>query len=320
MEFKKEDNPTLLSAFAPFIKEAIKLSAGTSQIVTEENVFQPGNKKCLAFVDQAVSYLAVKGSGVSGMQNLVNLFEKAKEGKSCLLLLEHFSNLDLPAFSYLLRNGDNDIAAECANEIDDNIIAIAGIKLSESNPAVAAFTNAFTRIVISPSRSKGSDPSEKESAEYQRIQAINLAAMRTLTEKKTQGKIVLVFPSGTRYRPWDPSTRKGVREIDSYIKTFDYMSFVAVNGNSLLVREGDMIEDYVVPDLLRFTVSQPELCKVFRTEARGQAMDTGAEDFKQVTVDKIMARLFDMHEKAEAIRQKQLETIVIPPLYVPDSL
>jgi glycerol-3-phosphate O-acyltransferase len=127
--------------------------------------------------------------------------------------------------------------------------------------------------------------------------------MKALRDVKTQGKIILVFPSGTRYRPWDPNTKKGVREIDSYIKSFDYLCPLAVNGEVLHVRQGDMMDDYVSRDLLRITAGPIRSCREFREAARRKAEAAGLPDKKQAAVDSIMEMLEEMHIAAEEERK-----------------
>jgi glycerol-3-phosphate O-acyltransferase len=179
------------------------------------------------------------------------------------------------------------------------------MKLTEENPVVAAFASAYTRLVIYPSRSlQGLDP-EKDKNEIQRSASINRAATRALIRIKETGGMVLVFPSGTRYRPWDPSSKRGVREIDSYLRLFDYMCPVAINGEVLHVRQGDMMEDYVSRDLVRLTVGPVKSCSEFRNAIRAQE---GVEDKKQAVVDAAMAMLEEMHLAAEEKRQKLLYT------------
>jgi len=215
------------------------------------------------------------------------------------LLVEHYSNFDLPVLSYLIRKELPD-----GEEIADAIVAIAGLKLNESNPVVSAFTEAYTRIVIYPSRSlQGLDP-EKDRAELIRSNAINRAAMKSLNEVKVSGKLILVFPAGTRFRPWDPASKRGVREIDSYIKSFDYFCPISINGEVLRIQPGDMAEDLVTQDVVRITVGPVTSCAEFREKARAEAEAAGVEDKKQATVDKIMELLEQMHQEAESRRPK----------------
>jgi glycerol-3-phosphate O-acyltransferase len=281
---------TLSSLFQDIIKQAVSLSK-TATVVTEQNVYQTGTPETLPLIDKMIDTLILEGSGVSGIEHLRDLLDKAKAGASCLLLLEHYSNLDLPVFSYLLRKEPDQ-----GTEIAGAIVAIAGTKLNESSPIVAAFTGAYTRIVIYPSRSLQDLDVEKDRDEINRSNAINHAAMRTLNEVKKQGKLVLVFPSGTRYRPWEPGTKKGVREIDSYIKSFDNMCLVAINGELLHVRQGDMMDDFASQDVVRFTVDSVLSCAAFRQAEREKA---GIEDKKQAVVDAIMARLDEIHRRVE---------------------
>jgi glycerol-3-phosphate O-acyltransferase len=208
--------------------------------------------------------------------------------------------MDLSLIDSLLRKEEGGVP------IADALVAIAGMKLTEDNPVVAAFASGYTRIVIYPSRSlQGLDP-EKDKDEIARSAEINRAATRTLIRVKQSGGLVLVFPSGTRYRPGDPSTKRGVREIDSYIRLFDYACPVAINGEVLHVRPGDMMDDFVSPDLVRLTAGPVINCSEFRDDIRAKADAAGVEDKKQAVVDAIMDLLEDLHISAERDRQKLL--------------
>jgi glycerol-3-phosphate O-acyltransferase len=289
---------TLSSSFKDIIKQAVAKSRAVTK-VTETNVFQEGNAEIRPLLDHMVESLLLPGSGIDGMENLHALRKLNREGHSCLLLLEHYSNMDLSIFDYLVRR-------EGGTELSDSLVAIAGMKLTEDNPAVAAFASAYTRIVIYPSRSlAGLDP-EKDKDELLRSASINRAATRALIRAKESGRVVLVFPSGTRYRPWDPSSKRGVREIDSYIRIFEYMCPVAVNGEVLHVRQGDMMEDPVSKDIVRLTAGPVISASAFRNEVREKAEAAGVEDKKQAVVDAVMNMLEEMHTAVEAKRRKLL--------------
>jgi glycerol-3-phosphate O-acyltransferase len=292
---------TLSSGFPDLIKLAVARSKA-SAVVTEQNVYQKGAADILPLLDKMAETLLLPGSGITGLERLQDLLDKAASGKSCLLLLEHYSNMDLPVFSYLLRQ-----EPDPGKRISDALVAIAGMKLNVENPAVAAFTGAYTRIVIYPSRSLQHLDAAKDREEIVRSNGINRAAMKALSEVKLQGKLILVFPSGTRYRPWDPSSKRGVREIDSYIKSFDYMCPVAINGEVLHVRQGDMMEDSISQDLMRLTAGPVLSCRDFREKARAEAEAAGVEDKKQAAVDAIMRFLEDLHQAGEAEREKLLK-------------
>ncbi|MCL2602338.1 MAG: 1-acyl-sn-glycerol-3-phosphate acyltransferase [Treponema sp.] len=277
-------------------KQAAELSTASS-VITEENVYQEGAKDMLPILDKMVNALILPGSGLDGLENLEELFAKAESGKSCLLLVEHYSNLDMSLFSYLVRK-----AGGRGEDIAKAVIAIAGMKLNEDNPVVAALASAYTRIVIYPSRSLQGLDYEKEKAEIARSTAINRAAMKALNDLKTKGRLILIFPSGTRYRPGDPSTKRGVREIDSYIKSFDYLCFVGINGIVLHVGQGDMLEDPVSQDVVRLSVSPVVSCAEFRSAAR----NSDAEDKKRAVADAIMVELEKMHIAGEEQRKRFL--------------
>jgi glycerol-3-phosphate O-acyltransferase len=286
--------------FRDYIREVAALSKA-STVVTEQTVFQPGNPEILPYLDRMAEALILPGSGVDGMDHLVELLEKADAGKSCLLMLEHYSNLDLTLFSYLVRR-----VGGRGEAIHKALVSIAGMKLTEENPVVSAFASAYTRLIICPSRSLLDLDAEKDRKEIIRYNSINRGAMKTLMDLKVKGKLILVFPSGTRYRPWNPSTKKGVREIDSYVKSFDYMCPVAINGEVLHVHQGDMMEDSVSKDLVRLTAGPVLSCAEFRDAARAGAEAAGLEDKKQATVDAIMDLLEKMHRAAEEKRENML--------------
>jgi glycerol-3-phosphate O-acyltransferase len=295
---------SLQTAFQSYIGNVLKLSTSPAH-VKEDNVFQEGNEDILPFLDKMVEALILPGSGIDGFENLKQLYEKAESGKSCLLLPEHYSNMDLSLFSYLVRKAEGR-----GEEIGKAIIAIAGMKLNEDNPIVSAFASAYTRVVIYPSRSLHG--LENNKAEITRSNKINRAAMKALSDIKTKSRLILLFPSGTRYRPWDPATKRGVREVDSYIKSFDYMCLVAMNGEVLHVHQGDMLEDAVSKDVVRFSVGHVLSCADFRnkirqgTDAKFNSANNSQIDKKQAVVDAIMETLEKMHIEGEEKRKQFL--------------
>ncbi|MDR0321751.1 MAG: 1-acyl-sn-glycerol-3-phosphate acyltransferase [Treponema sp.] len=287
---------TLTSFFGDQIKRVVKASKAAT-VITEDNVYQEGDPYIMSVIDEMVGALMLPKSSLVGMEHLEELLAKAESGKACLLLVEHYSNMDLSILSLMARK-----AGGRGEDISNALVAIAGMKLNEDNPVVAAFAGAYTKIVIYPSRSL---QETDDKAEIARGAAINRAAMKSLIRHKYKGKLVLVFPSGTRYRAWDPDTKKGVREIDSYIRSFDYLCFVSLNGELLHVQQTDMMNDIVSKDIVRVTVSPVTNCNEFRDKVLATAVNE--EDKKQAVADAIMNELEKMHISAEAERLKLFE-------------
>jgi len=292
---------TIKSSYARLVGELIARVPQEAQ-VSERNVYQEGIPSILPYIDTIIRDYLDASSAIEGFENLESLYGYAKKGESTLLLMEHYSNFDLPVFHYLLRK-----RGPAGESIASSIVAIAGIKLNEENPAVHAFARAYTRIVIYPSRSlqiikeKFKDPKELYQ-EMKRSLSINHAAMKALSAAKTSGKMVLVFPAGTRYRPWDPSSKRGVREIASYIKSFSKFCLISVNGNILRLNpSGAMEDDILQPDRVIYSVSPVHDSDEF-LESVKYDLHFG-DDKKQAIVDTIMDLLDAMHRETEARRR-----------------
>ncbi|MEM5947563.1 1-acyl-sn-glycerol-3-phosphate acyltransferase [Spirochaetia bacterium 38H-sp] len=291
-------NLPISQAYRDLIKEMITKARHPLEI-DENSVWQEANKATRPYINKMLSELLEEGSRIEGIENLKQLYKQSKEGKSCLLLVEHYSNFDLPTLIYLLEN-----MGEEGQEIADHIIAIAGLKLNEHNELVKAFTEAYSRIVIYPSRSLAKMDEETLRKEFPKSKAINRAAMHMLIEKKHSGNIILVFPSGTRYRPGKPETKKGVKEIDSYLKSFDLVCFVGIAGNILRINpdEHKMEDDIVCKDKIIFLVDTPQSAKDFREKAKESCPE--GTDKKQWVADRIMEKLESLHTKAEELRKE----------------
>ncbi|HEQ71662.1 MAG TPA: 1-acyl-sn-glycerol-3-phosphate acyltransferase [Spirochaetia bacterium] len=292
-----------ITAYKDEVKELVR-NASQDAVVTPKNVFQEGRKTNKPLIKKIVNELLLTGSGIEGYENLVELYRHAQEGKTCLLLMQHMSNFDIPNWYELLeRQGPE------GEKIAEAIISIAGLKLNEENDLVRSFTEAFTRIVIFPSSAlKGiEDPEELKEAKSKRM-SINMAALWQIMRMKSKGHIILVFPTGTRYRPWDPSTKRGLIEVYPYIKSFNYMVLVSINGNTLRLNpNGKMEEDLATEDVVIYSVSKVYACKDYRHEL---VKNEGHHPHqKQYVIDYIMAELDHMHDRAEPKRKKLLSDL-----------
>ncbi|MDC7234466.1 MAG: 1-acyl-sn-glycerol-3-phosphate acyltransferase [Spirochaetales bacterium] len=266
-----------------------------------DNVYLEGVKENRVLIGDFVEKLMKEGSALRGAENLIRLNEYSKQGKACLLLVEHYSNFDYPALFRLVEKTEG-LGPEAA----ERLLPIQGMKLSESGGLTAAFSNSYTTIVIYPSRSIDAETDPDKLAEIRKVSLpINHAAMRELTHRKYHGSIVVVFPAGTRYRPWDPDSKKGVREIYTYLKAFDYVSFVSINGNLLVPsKSNDMEKDTLNEDVILFSVSEPVRGKDFRKDKIEHTPED--QDPKQFVVDQVMAELEKNHQEAEEYRKTLL--------------
>jgi hypothetical protein len=185
------------------------------------------------------------------------------------------------------------------------------LKLNEEDDVVRSFTEAYTRLVIYPSSGLKStiDPEERKKAEKKRAQ-INKAALWQLFWLKNKKRIILVFPTGTRYRPWDPSTKRGLKEVYPYIKSFNYMVLVAINGNTLRLNPDGKImsDDLTTEDVILYTVSRVYDCREYRKKIMQSVADDNL-DRKQYVIDQIMNEMECMHQKSEKQRQKILKEL-----------
>ena len=297
---------TLKEKYGKYFAEMAQVSHAAEKI-DETKIYEEANLATRKYMNIILDDNFLPDSGLINPENFKAFYDSVvKEGKTGLILMEHYSNLDLPGIIYLLEKHGEDWSKDFASRI----IAVAGMKLNESHPLVRAWTEGFSRVVIYPTRSlnavnqKEEITEEEKAEEEKRARKINFAAMRKVDELKKQGKIILVFPSGTRYRPGCPDTKRGLREIDSYLRLFENVLLVGVNGNSLRIdmeNPDDMLADIVVQDTITLTASPIINCKEFRNKVLA-TLPQDTPDPKQVIVDTIMAELDKVHEEGASKR------------------
>ena len=290
--------------YADMFKALANVSVAAAKI-DETNVYQKENPLTRKFMDRLVAENMAEGSRLEGKENFRAFLDAVKSGKHGLILMEHYSNTDLPALCYLL---EHDLGEE-GKDLSKRIVAIAGMKLNEANPLVRAFAESFTRVVIYPTRSltkaeENAQSEQEKIEEEKRARTINLAAMRAMDKCKRDGEVILVFPSGTRYRPGHPETKRGLREIDSYLRMFDVMILVTINGSALTIdmnNPDDMLADLVEPAVQIFGASPLIECKSFRKEYMA-TLPADDPDPKQKMIDHVMEIFEKQHERIEKLR------------------
>lgn len=296
---------TLKAVYGKYFAEMMQYSKAPAKI-DSTNVYQEANKDLTKYMEMILKENFLPGSGLGNIENFRAFYDAvAKDGKRGLILMEHYTNLDLPAIIYLLKEHGED----WSKDFSERIVAVAGMKLNEASPAVRVWTEGFTRVVIYPTRSldkfeNSNETEEEKKAEEKKARTINLAAMRAMDDCKKRGQIVLVFPSGTRYRPGHPETKKGLREIDSYLRLFDVVLPVAINGNCLRINpenSEDMLADLVEKDKVLLTAHPMMNCKEYRNSVLN-ALPDDEPDPKQKTIDGIMKILQEVHDEVEKTR------------------
>ena len=269
------------------------------------NVYQKANPNTKKLMDQLVADNMAEGSHLEGVENFKAFLAALKSGKSGLILMEHYANTDLPGLIWLLENSKD----EDCRELGKRIVAVAGMKLNEADPFVRAFAESFTRVVIYPTRSLDSATQtavsqEEIEAETKKARAINLAAMHAMDKCKRNGEAILVFPSGTRYRPGKPETKRGLKEIDSYLRMFDVMLLVSINGMILHFdpeNMNDMLADECASAVCVYKASPVIECKPYRKEFLA-SLPEDCPDSKQAMIDHVMEYLEKQHnEVAETV-------------------
>ncbi len=290
----------MTSLFFGQVKNLMKNSkASEDTVVTPDNVYQEAytvNRE--KFLDM-MKTLHCEGSTLLGVENLLKMDELAKEGKSCLILSEHVSNLDVP--SMYLRFYD--YPDDRLKEIFDKIIFVAGVKLNQ-NIIVKLFAEMFTRIVIYPIRSLtkiANNDSYKEEIEL--AKRINIKATRKIAEHRHDNHIFVMFPAGTRYRPWLPDTKKGIKETASYINSFDYFCCASINGNNMPPKEHEnMVKEQIITDTLVFNYGEVYDAKKYIEDFNNNHKFENKDDQKQAIVDSIMKKIDELHDEAEKYR------------------
>jgi len=290
--------------YAEHFKALAKYSQAAAKI-DETNVYQKANPNTRQIMNKLVGDNTLPGAHIEGAEHVKEFFDAVKGGKHGLILMEHYSNTDLPSLLYLLEN-EKSFGAE-GKDMAERVVAIAGMKLNEADPMVRAFAESFTRVVIYPTRSLDAAAAKAQSeeeakAEEKRARTINLASMRAMDNCKRNGEVILVFPSGTRYRPGKPETKRGLKEIDSYLRMFDIMILISINGSCLTIdmnNPEDMLADICEPADYIFTSSPVIDCKQFRKDYLATLPEDEA-DPKQKVIDHVMEILEQQHKDTAA--------------------
>ncbi len=279
--------------------------------ISPDNVYQEAHTENRADFLEMVRKTHLPGSTIIGVENILKLNKLALEGKSCLILSEHISNCDVPSlFARFYDYEKTDL-----KEIFDRIIFVAGVKLNQT-PLVKLFTEMFTRVVIYPIRGMHKlNQDQSKHDEFELAKKINMRSSRKILELKHKKSIFLMYPTGTRYREWDPDSKKGMKETMAYLNQFDYVCCCAVNGNNMPPKEHeDMTREPILKDIVMFTFGEVFESKDFTEKVIADNPQLDADDkdgLKQLQVDKIMSMIDELHQGTEKIRKPLIEKMDI---------
>ena len=140
---------TLKDKYVQFFADLQKISHAAAKI-DENCIYQEANLEARKYMNLLLEENALEGSGLGNIEHFKAFYDAVvKEGKTGVVMMEHYSNLDLPFFLYLLEKSNTEWGKDFANRV----VAVAGMKLNEASAGVRAFTEGFTRVVIYPTRS-----------------------------------------------------------------------------------------------------------------------------------------------------------------------
>lgn len=273
-------------------------SAHLDRVVGPDNVYQEKVEENRADLKRIIDDLLLEGSGIQGLEHLEELGQLAAAGHSCLLLPAHLSNFDVPVFWELMNRAGPKFGA-----LFEKIVFLAGRKLNEESDIVKMFTEMFTRLVISPKTFYESLPEgEERQRVMQETRAVNLAAHRKMRELMHQDRIFLVYPTGTRFRPWEPASGRGLREVENYLRSFEYFVVGATRGNLLPPAPTKMHLEHPVGDRVLMKFGLVHDARIFRTQCLERLAASPEKkdlDSKQYIVDQVMEEMKALEKSIE---------------------
>jgi hypothetical protein len=218
-----------------------------SERISPANVLQWARPDVQPYFARISRRLLLPGSGVLGIDSLAELTRLATSGHSCIICLNHRSNLDAPTL-YALLEGQTRL------DLFHRLIWISGRKLDEDVGSTRMLVQAFNRVIVTPRSWMKDDHSDQELHEAHQI---NIAAHRVIHELRNQGWVFALFPTATRIRPGDESTTHAIEETDSYLKNFEFMLLGRIDGCTLPVsRDRDLTREIPTLDRVRYTFGQ----------------------------------------------------------------
>lgn len=202
--------------------------------VTPESVVRWANKGNQPQFASMCRRLLLPGSSIRGFASLEALAELARGGNACLLCLNHRCNLDVPNLMTLMRD-------QADPAVFDRLIWVAGRKLEEDVGMTSLLVQCFNRVIVTPHSWFDSHNSDDQLHQGRRL---NIASERAIARLRYEGWVFGLFPTGTRVRTDDESTKQAIGETFSYLRMFEYLLLCHIDGCTLPVsKDRDLIHE-----------------------------------------------------------------------------
>jgi hypothetical protein len=193
--------------------------------VTPESVVRWANKGNQPQFASMCRRLLLPGSSIRGFANLEALAELARGGNACLLCLNHRCNFDVPNLMTLMQDQANPA-------VFDRLVWVAGRKLEEDVGMTSLLVQCFNRVIVAPHSWFDSHNSDDQ---LHQGRCVNIAAERAIAQLRYEGWVFALFPTGTRVRTDDESTKQAIGETFSYLRMFEYLLLCHIDGCTLPV-------------------------------------------------------------------------------------
>lgn len=290
----------------------VLLPSNYSFDISEDSSYHEGFPQAANIIGKFLSSgLMHPNSRLINVERLQELYELSQTGKACIIFLEHYSNLDYPLIYHLIRQALGDDVAR-------RLIVLMGAKLPSKTGAIQFFTLPYRALTIFPQIGLSRLSPEKQALYKSKSKSVNFASFKTLLKLRFEKNVVVIFPAGTRYRPWDPSSKDGIAEIYSYLKLFDYAISVSINGNLLRPDPSDdMDKDTFCSDLVLCQIGQRFIPKEFI--AAHETVEGDRDAKKRAVVKALMSDLEELHVETEKLRQSELSHLEIGQEWPPQS-
>ncbi len=247
-----------LTAIKRHASDQTAVDVSPESVVTPESVVRWEDTSHRPHIAAICRRLLLPGSGLVGTENLSALVRLAERGKACLLCLNHRSNLDVPTLETLLEDHGG-------SSLFQQIIWIAGRKLEEDVGMTSVLVRSVNRVIVTPQSWFATAHTDDEIHEARRI---NIATERAVARLRHEGWVFALFPTGTRIRPDDESTRQAIEQTDSYLRMFDYLVLCNIDGCTLPVsKDHDLTHETPKLDRMLYTFGAVHRTESWRADA-----------------------------------------------------